>query len=66
MLVDVAADIKIRKYDLKEPATVPGIITRGDSLEVIGSFDFCEVFQFEKRRFVRLSEAHGGPLIALS
>lgn len=55
-LLDVAADIKRRKDDLREPATVPGIIARGGLLEVIGGFDFYDMLRFEQRCFVRLGE----------
>ena len=57
VLLDVAAEMKRRMDDLKKPTTLPGIITQGDVIEVIGGFDFYEVFRFEKRRFLRLFEA---------
>ena len=61
VLLDVAAEIKRRMDDLKKPTTLPGIVTQGNFVEVIGGFDFYEVFRFEKRRFLRLIEASDIP-----
>lgn len=53
VLLDTAADIKVRINELKEPTTVPGIITQGYCLDL--------VFQFDKRGFARLSETLDAP-----